>query len=70
MKKVTFTLSVELVERLDRLAVILNVSRADLVFCFLEGSTYLRGTRVSKKGFFRPSGSTNPSAPEAEGGRA
>ena len=69
MKKITFTLSVELVERLDRLAVILNVSRADLVFCFLEGSTYLRGTRVPKKGFFRPSGSTNLTAPEAEGGR-
>ena len=70
MKKITFTLSVELVERLDRLAVLLNASRADLVFCFLEGSTYLRGTRVPKKGFFRPSGSTNPSAPEAEGVRA
>ena len=48
MNRINLTLSTEVMEQIDALACLLKVSRADLISYYLEGSTYLRKTRIRK----------------------
>lgn len=48
MKRITFKLSAEVVEKIDSIAALLKVSRADVISFYLEGSTYLRKARMAK----------------------
>lgn len=48
-RRITLTLSEEVVEAIDALARYLNLSRAEVISLYLEGSTYLRKTRLPKK---------------------
>jgi hypothetical protein len=48
MNRINLTLSTEVMEQIDALASLLKVSRADIISYYLEGSTYLRKTRIRK----------------------
>lgn len=48
MKRITLTLSAEVVEAIDALARYLNISRNEVISFYLEGSTYLRKQRLPK----------------------
>lgn len=49
MNRITLTLSTEVLEQVSALAKLLKVSRADIISFYLEGSTYLRKTRLGKR---------------------
>ena len=51
-KKITLTLSAEVVEAIDALARFLKIPRNEVISIYLEGSTYLRKTKVSKRATF------------------
>lgn len=48
MNRIKLTLSAEVMDQVDALASLLKVSRADIISYYLEGSTYLRKTRIQK----------------------
>lgn len=48
MNRITLTLSTEVMDQISALAELLKVSRADVISFYLEGSTYLRKTRLPK----------------------
>lgn len=51
-KKITLTLSAEVVEAIDALARYLKIPRNQVITFYLEGSTYLRKAKVCKRAIF------------------